>query len=248
MRSLLFIVSFFILLSPAAYSARNLDKNLGWYGETFEGNPCNGASVNFGPFDFTDPEVNRPGAFSWIVPNKNISIRRYIDGAHFTTSVEQLVRGKKYKEFLGDIDYTLRAIPNHHRALWAMARYNLSVKAGLREPESIYRKLPPPECYFQRAKVFAPEDKLVSAVFGIYLHRLGRLQDALAEYKKAEAEHPKLGELAYNMGLLYLDMNDLEKAHEYADRARLLGYPLTGLQNKLQQRDAELLHSSKQPQ
>ena len=97
----------------------------------------------------------------------------------------------------------------------------------------------PPECYFLRAKAFAPEDKMVPAIFGIYLHKRGMLDAALKEYEEAEAKLPKHPELVYNMGLLYFDLGQIDKAQEYAERARALGYPLDGLSRKIQRKRAE---------
>lgn len=123
-----------------------------------------------------------------------------------------------------------------------MSRYYLQIQntpvastIAARERRQRIEKTPP-ECYFQRAKVFAPEDKMVSAIFGIYLHRRGELDRALAEYKSAESSLSKYSDLAYNMGLLYFDLNEIEKAQEYAERARSLGYPLDGLSKKIERK------------
>lgn len=42
------------------------------------------------------------------------------------------------------------------------------------------------------------------------------------------------------MGLLYVDLGNLEKAREYAERAQTLGYPLSGLQRKIAQWSSEI--------
>jgi len=42
------------------------------------------------------------------------------------------------------------------------------------------------ECYFQRAIAFRPNDPVVHLVYGIYLHKAHRLQDAERAYQSAE--------------------------------------------------------------
>ena len=209
------------------------NSSLGWPGETLSGNSCFGASSTFGPWDYTDPAVRRVDQRygSW-------SRLRMVEGAHFTPNVEQLISGKRSgADPLGDIDYTLRAFPNHHRALWAISRYYLrrldrEGSEAMKSHEQTL-KITPPECYFQRAKRFAPRDKMVSVVYGIYLHRRGMLDAALDESTSAEKALPENAELSYNLGLLYLDRGRLDLAQEYAGKARALGYPLEGLTRRI---------------
>ena len=94
-----------------------------------------------------------------------------VEDYHFTPPVEELKHGKSGLTIGGDIDYTLRAIPNHYRALVAMM--NLGFKG---------KKDPPPgagfsvECYFDRAIRFRPEDGAVRTIYGIYLFRRAGLR------------------------------------------------------------------------
>ena len=211
-------------------AARVGDKHIGWPGATLSGVDCFGGGQGHGPLDYLTASADE---------------RNLVEGAHFTPIVEQLIRGQASGvDPLGDIDYTLRAFPNHHRALWSMSQYHLKkIKAvgieSVQTAERAHRGSTPPECYFQRAKVFDPEDKMVPAIFGIYLHKRGMLDAALKEYQEAEAKFPKHPELVYNMGLLYFDLGQIDKAQEYAERARVLGYPLDGLSRKIQRKRAE---------
>lgn len=107
-----------ILLPLNTHAARTSDQNLGWPGNTLASNECYGGGQGFGPFDYTDPETARPGKYGQSPPLHLVEI------AHFTPEVEHLVRGKSGAIY-GDLDYTLRAFPNHHRALWSMVRYYL---------------------------------------------------------------------------------------------------------------------------
>ena len=65
----------------------------------------------YGPFDYRDPVSKRD----------NLPI---VESFHFTPDVESLRHGRS-GSVLGDLRYTLRAFPNHHRALKSMARYGL---------------------------------------------------------------------------------------------------------------------------
>ena len=61
----------------------------------------------------------------------------------------------------------------------------------------------------------------------------------MTEYQRAEEMNPDYPELIYNIGLLYLDLKNLSRAREYADRASALGYPLQGLRRRLNAAAAE---------
>lgn len=226
------VVTLFALpLVAAGFPGPAEARNIGWPGTTLSGVECYGHGQGVGPFNY----------------NTQRSMLAAVEAYHFTREVEQLVRGKSgYLQ--GDLDYTLRAYPNHHRALWAMSRYYLRKvdKEGLERLETIERSrtgTPPPECYFHRAKRLAPEDGMVSAIFGIYLHKRGKLDPALSEYERAEKLMPSHAELSYNMGLLLYDMGEFAKAGEYADKAQRLGYPLTGLQRKLRERSTDEMNT-----
>ena len=219
-------------LTADFHAAPSLNRNPGWPGNTLSEVECYGEARGFGPFDYVN-EKSKLGV---------------VEEYHFTPQIEQLTReGKRSHD--SNLDYTLRAFPNHHRALWALSRHYLrkAQKIGFDELARLERarkRIPPPECYFQRAKRFAPHDEMVSAIFGIYLHRRGELDAALAEYRIAEAKDPRNAELIYNMGLLFLDMNELPLAKQYAERAASLGYPLTGLQKKVKDHETERPGSS----
>ena len=98
---------------------------------------CGELANAFGPFDYRSASEED---------------RRLVNGAHFTEQVETLKSGKTTNWPGGDIDYTLRAFPNHPRALLAMM--NLSFKEKRLKPNSAHW---PVECYFDRAERFRGE-------------------------------------------------------------------------------------------
>lgn len=182
---------------------------------------CGDLSNSFGPFDYrtADPKD-----------------RHLVEGTHFTASVETLQRGSA--GYLGgDIDYTLRAFPNHVRALVAME------KLGRKEGERPFGARWPVACYFDRAIRFAPDDGAVRVAYAIYLSNRGASREALVQLEIARGLVGGDASVYYNMGLVYFDLKQYDEALEYAHRAYALGFPLPGLRNMLVKagrwRDAE---------
>lgn len=155
--------------------------------------------------DYTNPEHR-----SYCLP--------MVDKAHFTPDVVQnLFRGHSTARLEGDLDYTLRAFPNHHRALLAMARFQLL------HQNNFPNNLTPAECYLQRAAVFSPNDPNIPFLYGFYLHREGLYNKALSQYKKSERMAPDNPTLHYYMAKLYLETDEKGKATQHAERASSLG-------------------------
>lgn len=182
---------------------------------------CGSLENAYGPYDYTnaDHRLNK-------IP--------IVIGAHFTSDVQTLRSGASGRATPGpDIDYTLRAIPNHHEALYAMAL--LEFKTG---------KSPPPgsrytvDCWFDRAKRFAPTDGMVYMIHGIYLRKKGKLEQAKSSYQEAIRLLPEAAEAHYNLGLLYFETGELESALEEAHKAYEGGFPLKGLKRKLEAKGA----------
>lgn len=152
-----------------------------------------------------------------------------VEGAHFTEDVESLRRART--GYLGgDIDYTLRASPNHARALIAMA--NLGRKLNTDRPQGANYTIP---CYFDRAIRFAGDDPMVRLVYGTYLSRVGKPQEAVQELEVALKLDAGNANIHYNLGLIYLDLKDYPKAREHAQRAYALGFALPGLRKRLEE-------------
>lgn len=191
---------------------------------------CGDLANAFGPFDYRDPSVRQGSSPPlWLV-----------EMAHFTPSVENLIKGNT-GAIIGDIDYTLRAFPNHPRALYSISRYERQQIAKSRSQGKIYT---PPlnegrgwpssaECYFDRAIRWRPNDPNVRLIYGIHLHLMGKLDEALRQYQFSERIQPNSSDLNYNMGLLYFDFKQYSLAKQYAKRAYELRYPLPGLRRKL---------------
>ncbi len=166
----------------------------------------------YGPFDYNDAESRATGF-------------EIVERVHFTTDVETLTSGAT-GNLMADLDYTLRAVPNHHRALNAMARYDLE-KGSIRAP---WRSA---KCYFQRATVFRPEDGMVWLIYGNYQARKKMYEEARQSYERARQYMPGSIEVDYNLGLLYLKLGEYDKALAHAKLAYAGNYPLQGLRRQL---------------
>jgi len=167
---------------------------------------------------------NSYGPFDYRTDKKKLTV---VESFHFTADVEMLRHGATGS--LGsDLDYTLRAFPNHHRALNAMA--NLALKSRSDKPHGARYTV---DCYFERALRFASDDGLVRIIYGVYLSRIHRDRDAVRMFEQAKTYEPRNPNLYYNLGLTYFDLKDYANALKNAREAYRLGSPLPGLREKL---------------
>jgi tetratricopeptide (TPR) repeat protein len=185
--------------------------------------------TNIGPFDYSDP--------SYHSPNGSVGMLRTVEKAHFTPRVEQLIGGQSTSVMMADIAYTLGKFPNHHRALYSLIKYDK--RLGGRLPQTGKSFEQSVECYFQRALQFRPADGNTLQLYGLYHHLNGRHEQARDAYLAA-VRYLDSAQVHYNLGLVYLELGNLEQAAEHARRAYTLGHPLPGLRNKLAERGVEL--------
>ncbi|WP_210394983.1 tetratricopeptide repeat protein [Motiliproteus sediminis] len=179
--------------------------------EIIIGEPLSNA---YGPYDYTN-----------MAQRDKLPI---VLGAHFTSEVERLVAGNTSTDPYGDLNYTLRAIPNYHRALYAISRYDLRYPDRNKQLQRMGA-----ECFFERAVYFSPQDYVAYMLYGLHLHRLKRYREALEFYKTALSLNDVSAELHNNIGLLYFNMGDIDNADVHARRSKELGYPLNGLSEKI---------------
>lgn len=223
MKSLLLFKTVFIicvLVSTRAYS-ENYEFSLlppaVWVGATLKGRACNGG-VNpyYGPYNYINPEHF----------NKKLEV---VEVFHFTPKVETLAGGESSGTAAGDIYYTLLSFPNHHRALYSL----IQMKMQGHEKWMADAKMPPVECFFQRAMEFEPEDHVVPLLFGVYLQQIGNPEKALDYFKHSAKLGPRDPEPHYNIALYYFKKKNYKKSAEYAKKAYELNYPLPTLKRKL---------------
>jgi tetratricopeptide (TPR) repeat protein len=147
---------------------------------------------------------------------------------HFTPKVEALLEGITSLTPGSDIDYTLRAIPNNHRALLSMMR--LGVKENTTQPRGSRYTV---ECWFERAIRFRPDDSIVRMIYSTFLNGSGRITDANAQLELATTFAKDSAITHYNIGLHYFELKNLDKALAQAHKALALGFERVELREQL---------------
>jgi tetratricopeptide (TPR) repeat protein len=181
-----------------------------------------GSLVNaFGPFDYRDPLARQQSL-------------QVVETHHFTPDVESLKRGKTSSAAIDDLNYTLRAFPNHHRALNSVVRYALQ---GGKFPKD--SSIPSADCYFKRAIAFRPDDEIVRMIYANLLTKYGQQDDARAQYEEALSLAPDSVEVNYNAGLFFVSQGDILRAKQLAKIAYAGGYPLPGLNKKIAEAESK---------
>jgi len=195
----LVLVLILLLSLPAAAQRNNID--------------CGELQNAYGPWDYTNPEH-----YQHKLP--------IVTANHFTPEVANLIRGQS-APIEKDLDYTLRAFPNHYRALNAMARLQRR-NPELVDSSDIYSA----PCYFKRALQFK-DDPTLRMLYAMHLQLMGQLTDARTQYETALKMGSESVELRYNYGLLLTELKEYPLAQEQAQKAYAGGYPLPGLKEKL---------------
>lgn len=187
-----------------------------WVGNSFNGMTCRGSNKGYGPHNYTNPRSK-----------KNIHI---VEQYHFNPLVQYLKRGAT-GSLSADLDYTLIAVPNHHKALLSIIRYQLKLNNKLAKG----KLKSPVECYLQRAMRFAPKDPAVPSLYGYYLHKLKKLDEADEKYQLALQVAPDAIKTQYSYALLLIDKKQHQEALVIAKKiyAQDQKAKPEGLKNKL---------------
>ena len=177
------------------------------------GNPCGPIAVpgHYGPFDY-QTERNR------------IAI---VDMHHFNARVEALIGGQS-GTLEGDLGYTLKSSPNHHRALLSLLRY--STRAKSKSPTDFDWPL---ECYFERAIRFQKYDTVARMIYAQFLAQSKRVQDATVQLETAVALGTENAFTQFNAGMIFFDLGLFDRALAQAHRAKAMGLMKTDLEDRL---------------
>lgn len=175
---------------------------------------CGSLKNAFGPYDYRRDHFRPPPGDNqrWEVMLNLVEI------GHFTPVVEGLIRGTTTNRPGPDLDYTLRAIPNHHRALAAVLRLWERTKQPM--PGGLPKSV---ECYFERAVRFAPNDHIARMLYVSYMIKNRRLDDATQHMTIVRNEAGENAFAHYNLGMLYADAGMYDDALTQAHRAQALG-------------------------
>lgn len=177
----------------------------------------------FGPYDY------RPDRY---IPETTYrsheALLRIVEHGHFTPEVEALVRGKTSATPGHDISYTLHAFPNHHRALLAMIA--LGEKENTLKPSGAPYSV---ECWIRRAIAWRQDDQIVRMIYASYLAKASRSGEAEQQLNVAATIAGDNAFTHHNIGLIYFDMKNYQKALIHAQVAYRLGLGIPTLREKL---------------
>ena len=168
---------------------------------------------------------NAYGPFDYRSDKDKLAI---VEAYHLTPNVINLTSPQSAGAVGGDLDYVLRAFPNHPIALMSMLK--LGEKEKVIKPKGAKYGV---ECYFQRALRFRNDDTTVKMLYAAYLAKSGKKTEALAMLDEMVNAEEETANFYYNIGLIYFELKDYDKSLSYAQRAYALGFPLPGLRDKL---------------
>ncbi len=191
------------------------DKLAPWVGTTLYGKKCAGPGIPYGPYDYLQ-RARLPAELEIVEYN------------HFTPEVENLERGLT-SSVIDDLNYTLMAWPNHHRALNSVLKYRLQRFPHWPEDSGA----PPAECYLQRAIKFSPNDAKPYMMYGLLLQKSKQYTKALSVYRTANRLLPNDVITQYNLGLMLVELKKYKEARQLAEKVYSVGFPLPGLKKKL---------------
>lgn len=177
----------------------------------------------FGPYDY-----RASGYIPETTYRSHQALLGIVENRHFTPEVEALIRGSTNTTPGRDIAYTLHAFPNHHRALIAIDA--LSQKENTTKPFGTNYDI---ECWFSRATAWRPDDAIVRMIYASFLVRSKRFKDA---ERQLDVATDLAGDNAFtynNIGLIYFDMRNYEKALSHAHKSYELGLRIPTLQDAL---------------
>jgi len=150
-----------------------------------------------------------------------------VEKFHFTPSIEALIPSGN-GPVGAELDYVLDKFPNHHRALAAAVR--------MAERDKTFRlkgSVRVVECYFDRALRFRRDDTVVRSMFAHYLGQIGRTDDAIAQLDIGLGFASENALTHRNIGIVFAELKQYDRAVTQARKARDLGYPGTDLIDRL---------------
>lgn len=150
-----------------------------------------------------------------------------VEQFHFSSNVERLVKGDT-GSVGSDLDYTLRAFPNHHRALMSMIQLGVKLKSP--QPTGARYSV---ECYFQRALSFRPDDNTARMIYATFLFKNERPNEASQQLETTKANAGDSAFTHYNIGLIYFDGKIYDQSLIQAHRAMEMGFGRTELRDML---------------
>ncbi len=181
--------------------------------------------VGYGPYDYRERHGKR---------RQNLGV---VQKYHFTAKQQRdILRGRIDHNNWNELDYVLRAFPNHAPALYLLGLYEQKIAQEHKEYyETLKRRefYAPTACYFQRAMRFAPDDPNVWNTLGRLHTQAGRHDEAIKAFAQVVKMAPKSAAAHYNLGLALFAAGKYEEAADSAKKAYAFGYPRKDLAQRL---------------
>lgn len=188
----------------------------------------------FGPFDFYDTRGN--GAYPYTVVERH----------HLGPKTELMLRRGDNCGYWSDLDYTLRAFPNHPKALKMMADFlktHVSCDSGRAASQSVLDLAAEIEAgrwqgrtmeyYFETGIKFRPQYTETRVLYARALSDIGNRDQAVKVLEEALKLDPQSSSAHYELGTIQLAKGDKQSALAHARKAYQLGKPPAALRDQL---------------
>lgn len=186
---------------------------------------CGNLENAFGPFDY------RPDTYVYETTYKSHkALVNIVERAHYTIETEMLISRKTGLVVSpgADLSYTLRAFPNHHKALMTLIALGEKEKTS-KPKDSIYTV----DCWLLRAVAWKPDDNVAKMIYSTYLNKTNRRSEAEAQLDVAGRQAGENVFTHHNLGLVYFDMKMYDKALFHAQKTYGLGMTVPTLKEQL---------------
>lgn len=186
---------------------------------------CGPLQNAFGPWDYR-PEKYVPER----TYHSHAALLKTVEAFHFTIETQMLRRRASTPGITpgGDLDYTLRAFPNHHHALVLLI--TLGEQEKTTQPKGSRYTI---DCWFRRAVAWKPDDNIVRVIYASYLANTKQEKEAEQQLTVAASHAGDNAFTQHNIGLVYFDMKNYEKALFHAHKAYGLGFGMPTLRDQL---------------
>lgn len=144
---------------------------------------------------------------------------------HLDPAMAAMRQGNYSRGVKADLSFVMSSWPNYYPVLEALITYDLGGGKTYDFPST--------RCFLERARTIFPDDVKVRLLEGYYFWKKNDKERAISSYEDALTLDPDASDAHYNLGLVYLEMKQYDKAREHAQAAYAAGYPLTGLKNRL---------------
>lgn len=152
-----------------------------------------------------------------------------LNRSKFSTSTD---KASTLSDAFQEVNFTLQRIPE------TSPLYS-SVLAAIARIQQELKKFDSAKQYLDRAIAIAPDEPAAYILLALLYREQGNQQQALQTLEQGNTVTDGMSaDIHYNLGLIELEIGKVESAAKHAKAAYDLGYPLSGLKNKLMAKNA----------